>query len=118
MFNDYPRMLAATEEDYRAWIDRLSAAATANRFFKVIGPTGSFMDTFLMIGQRASIEREMVLAGLAVIQNGTEAIHSHPDPATGKPFVYTRTADGFDLTSGFRLGGEPVKLSFRQTAQP
>jgi hypothetical protein len=55
----------------------------------------------------------MVVAGFAVMQNGTEALQSHPDPVTGQPFVYTETADGFELQSGYQFKGAPLKLSFK-----
>jgi len=54
-----------------------------------------------------------VVAGLAVAENGTEALAAHPDPASGKPFVYTKTDDGFELQSSFVFNDEPYKIRFK-----
>ena len=35
------------------------------------------------------------------------------DPATGQPFTYTPMSDGFELQSGYKINGEPVKLRFK-----
>ena len=55
----------------------------------------------------------MAAAGLAVIQDGPDALSSHPDPSTGQPFTYTQTDDGFALESTFQLNGKSLKLSFK-----
>jgi hypothetical protein len=55
----------------------------------------------------------MAAAGLAVMQDGPDALASYPDPATGQPFTYTQTDDGFVLESGFQLKGKTAQLSFK-----
>jgi hypothetical protein len=55
----------------------------------------------------------MVVAALAVAQDGPSELQSHLDPSTGQPFVYTETADGFDLQSGFQTNGVPLKMQFK-----
>jgi hypothetical protein len=62
----------------------------------------------------------MAAAGLAVMQDGPDALDSYPDPATGQPFTYTQTDDGFTLESGFQPQGnsfqnqdKTVKLLFK-----
>ena len=60
-----------------------------------------------------AIESAMVVAGLKVWQEGTDALQSIPDPATGQPFAYTQTADGFELQSGYQFNGQPLKMSFK-----
>jgi hypothetical protein len=55
----------------------------------------------------------MAVAGLAVMQDGTDALPSHPDPTTGQPFTYKQTSDGFELESSFQVAEKSLKLSFK-----
>jgi hypothetical protein len=74
----------------------------------------SAWDRIVDKAQRAAITREMVIAALTIVEAGTDTLPSHPDHATGKPFVYTETADGFELQSGYQLtNGVPLKMQFK-----
>jgi hypothetical protein len=61
----------------------------------------------------AEVNRALVVAGLAVAENGPDALAAHPDPSSGQPFVYTETADGFVLQSSHQLNGKPMTMQFK-----
>ena len=106
----YVKALQLPEVDYQEWLTHLHEAEKTNPLL------GSMMSAFEIVmerSRRASVTTAMVAAGLAVTRDGETALQSHPDPSTGGPFTYTRTADGFELQSGYQFNGEPVKLRFK-----
>jgi hypothetical protein len=62
--------------------------------------------------QASQVESAMLEAGLALEQNNQAQFQSINDPSTGRPFIYTQTANGFQLGSPQMSGGAPVTLSF------
>ena len=58
------------------------------------------------------VERTMVVAGFAILADDWGQFRSIIDPSTGKPFIYTTTANGFDLSSPILTGKKPLALSF------
>ena len=70
-------------------------------------------DLFVNKAQRAAVSRVMVMAGLAVAQEGPDALALHPDPASGEPFQYTKADDGFELQSSFEVNGKPMTMRFK-----
>lgn len=62
--------------------------------------------------QALRIEREMMNAGLAVLQSGPDQLNQSRDPVTGRPFAYAPTPDGFELRSAFQVKGKPVTMTF------
>jgi hypothetical protein len=42
-----------------------------------------------------------------------DALQSYSDPASGQPFVYTETADGFELQSAYQVYGKPMTMQFK-----
>jgi hypothetical protein len=59
------------------------------------------------------IQRAMAVAGLQVLARGPAVLTQYPDPATGKPFIYRPSANGFELQSTHQADGKPVTLEFR-----
>jgi hypothetical protein len=109
---EYADALELPEAEYRKWLDGLQAAEKTNAFVKVfVSDLGLSVDKT----QLATISAAMVVAGLAVMQEGPGALQSHLDPATGQPFIYTQTTDGFELQSNstYQILGKPVKLRFK-----
>jgi hypothetical protein len=109
---EYAEALELPEAEYREWLEWLKAAEKTNPFVEsLVSVLGSVVDRT----QRATISAAMVGAGLAVMRDGPDALQLHPDPATGQPFVYTRTADGFELqsNSSYQIMDKPLKLSFK-----
>jgi hypothetical protein len=102
--------LGLPEAEYRAWLTSLDEAGKTNPFVDsfVTGLTKAVIRT-----QAMTVRTAMTAAGLAVTQDGPNALQSHPDPSTGQPFAYTQTADGFELQSTFQFQEKPVKLSFK-----
>ena len=107
---EYAQALGLPEAEYGEWLARLQAAEKTNPFVEyfVTSLKRTVVKTHAM-----SVRSAMAAAGLAVMQNGTGALQSHPDPATGQSFVYTQTADGFELQSSFQFEDKPLKLSFK-----
>ena len=63
------------------------------------------------------IEREMMNAGITVLQSGPEQLSQSRDPVTGRPFAYVPTPDGFELRSTFQVKGKPMTMTFAQPKQ-
>ena len=111
---EYAEVLAMPDAEYDAWMARLDEAGNAKPFVEVfLTPYDNAVDK----AHYMTVYSTMAAAGLAVMQDGPDALDSHPDPATGQPFTYTQTDDGFTLESGFQPQGNsqrwPVKLSFK-----
>ncbi len=102
--------LDSSEADYRDWLARSEAVRSTNPFVEMFLPViGTEVDRT----QATTVRSAMVVAGLAVIRDGPNALLSHTDPITGQQFTYTETAGGFELQSGYQVNGQPLKLSFR-----
>ncbi|HTS20032.1 MAG TPA: hypothetical protein VMP11_20830 [Verrucomicrobiae bacterium] len=107
---EYAQALTLPEAQYQAWLDKLHTMEQADT---VLASEWSDLDRITDEARAVVVQRAMVVAGLAVVQDGPDALASHPDPATGQPFTYTETTDGFALESTFQLNGKSVKLSFK-----
>jgi len=70
-------------------------------------------DKYLDRVQRGEVNRALIEAGLAVAQEGPNALSAHLDPSTDQPFVYSETADGFELQSGYKTNGVPLTMRFK-----
>jgi hypothetical protein len=114
---EYAQALVMPDAEYSAWMAGLHEDENANPF---IGGFLTPLEGAVDKTQYATVVSAMAAAGLAVMQDGPDALDSYPDPATGQPFTYTQTDDGFTLESGFQLQGNsslsqrmPLKLSFK-----
>jgi hypothetical protein len=107
---EYTKALGSSDAEYREWLARLESIRKTNPMAQMFLPV---IEQTVDRTQATTVRSAMVVAGFAVMQNGTEALQSHPDPVTGQPFVYTETADGFELQSGYQFKGAPLKLSFK-----
>src|SRR6266850_1131100 len=102
------RALASSSEDeYEAWLRHWTELQESSPLAE--GFLANY-DWFVDKMHRSEIEWKMIVAGLAVAENGPEALAAHPDPASGKPFVYTETADGFELQSSYQVNDKPMKM--------
>ena len=107
---EFANRFESTEANQREWMADLEAGNTINPFVGIF----FFADERVVsTTQAATVKNALAAAGLAVIENGLDALQSHSDPATGQPFTYTQTADGFDLESRFQFREKPLKLSFK-----
>jgi hypothetical protein len=102
-------LASGSADEYYAWLQQRDELEQSNPLAK----TFLTFDKYVERADRAAINRAFVEAGLAVEQEGPSALQSHPDPSTGQPFVYTETFDGFDLQSGFKTNGVPLKMQFK-----
>ncbi len=107
---EYTKALELSEAEYGDWLARLQVAQKTNPFvaYFVTG-LGAVVDKTRAMTVRSA----MAAAGLVVMQDGPDALQSHLDPATGQPFGYSQSADGFELQSSFELNGVPLKLRFK-----
>ena len=105
---EYGDALQLSESDYQTW---LASIGKTNDFLTLaISQVAPVVERM----QRATITAEMTQAGLAIIRDGPDALQSYLDPATGKPFVYTQTDDGFELESGYQTTNQPaLRLKFK-----
>lgn len=106
----YAKALELPEAEYRAWQASLDEAGKTNPFVEIYVTS---LQQAVTKTQAMAVMSAMAVAGLAVVQGGPDALPSHPDPATGQPFTYTQTVDGFALESSFPFLGKPMKLSFK-----
>jgi hypothetical protein len=111
---DLQRQCAQTlelpEGDYRKWLAGQQAVRTTNPFAESLL---SAIEINITQTQALTVKSAMAAAGLAVMQDGTDALPSHPDPTTGQPFTYKQTAGGFELESSFQIREKSLKLSFK-----
>lgn len=105
----YAQALDLPEAEYRAWLTSLDESGKTNPF---IGRLTAHEQAVIKT-QAVTVMSAMAVAGLAVMQGGPDALQSHPDPATGQPFAYTQTDDGFELESSFQVAQKPLKLPFK-----
>ncbi len=99
----------SSEDELETWRTHSTELTASNPLASVNKAYDAFVDR----AQRAAVSRAMVVAGLAVAQNGTDALQSHTDPSSGKTFLYTGTPDGFELQSSFEVNGKPMKMQFK-----
>jgi hypothetical protein len=108
---DFARILDfSSDEKLETWQTRRNKVLELNMAAAILLPS------IVAIADRArstAIKREMLVAGIAVVQQGPEALQSHLDPASGQPFIYAETDAGFELQSAFVFRGAPVKLQFK-----
>jgi hypothetical protein len=100
---------SSSEDELETWRTHSTELTASNPFAGL----NKAYDGFVNKAQGAEVNRAMVVAGLAVAQNGTDALASHPDPASGRPFQYTKTDEGFELQSTFEVNGKPYKIQFK-----
>jgi hypothetical protein len=103
-------LTSSSAEDYEAWLQSSTELQESNPMARILLPS---YDSYLDKMQRAAIKRQMMVTALAVVREGADALQSHPDPTTGQSFIYTETADGFELQSGYQTNGIPLKMQFK-----
>jgi hypothetical protein len=106
----YAQTLELPEADYRQWLTSLDPMRKTNPFVEEFL---SAIEANVTKTQTMTVYNAMAAAGLTVMQDGTDALQSHLDPSTGKPFTYKQTSDGYELESSFQFKGKPLSLSFK-----
>lgn len=102
-------LASSSDDDYEIWLKHATELEAASPLANILMAN----DRFVNKARLAEVNRAMVTAGLAVAEGGTEALAAHPDPASGKPFQYTQTDDGFELQSTFVVNEKPYKIRFK-----
>jgi hypothetical protein len=103
-------LTSGSEVEYETWLQHWTQLQESNPLAKGLGAA---IEQFVEKVRGAVVDRALVVAGLAIAQGGTDILPSYPDPASGKPFVYTETSDGFELQSSYQLRGQPLKMQFK-----
>jgi hypothetical protein len=105
------KTLASSSEDaYEAWQKEAAELQASNPLAKLLLEND---ESFVNRAQIAAVNRALVVAGLAVADNGADTLATHPDPSSGQPFVYTETPDGFQLQSAYQVYGKPMTMQFK-----
>lgn len=107
---DYVRALSLPEPEYQAWLNKLYSAQQTNPVLSLLWPA---LENVLEKTRVTVVQRAMISAGLALMQEAPNALENHLDPASGQAFVYRETGDGFELASTRQIDGKPVVMSFR-----
>lgn len=103
-------LVSSSEDEYEAWQREAAELQSSNPLTRlVLEADESFVDR----ARIAEVNRTLVVAGLAVADNGADTLATHPDPSSGQPFVYTETADGFELQSAYQVYGKPMTMQFK-----
>lgn len=110
MEREYAGVLTQTESQYQLWLGRMQAAQASNPLLKMMWPA---FENAVDKARATVVQHVMVSAGLTVLQSGPESLSTYPDPATGQPFQYQQTADGFQLQSVYERKGQPITMVFR-----
>lgn len=103
-------LASGSADEYEAWQQSSAELQNSNPVAK--GFLAAY-DRVVDKWERGAVNRALVVAGLAVAEEGASVLQSHPDPSNGQPFVYTETSDGFELQSGFKTNGVPLKMQFK-----
>ncbi len=107
---EYAKVLELPDAEYNAWLAKLNQTRQANPLVDMLWPA---MDQMLERTRATVIQRAMAVAGLQVLASGPAVLTQYPDPATGQPFIYRPSANGFELQSTHQADGKPVTLEFR-----
>ncbi len=103
-------LASSSEDEYEAWLKYTTELQASNPLAK------DFLlpyDSIVNKARQSEVNRAMVVAGLAVAESGPEALAAHPDPASGQPFSYTETTDGFELRSTYQFNDKPMTMRFK-----
>jgi hypothetical protein len=96
-----------------AFVERANAASPVA---KLLLPA---MDKVMKAQRHSEVRMAMLLAGLAVIEDGPEKRADIKDPFGDGPFGYRKLEKGFELSSKLQQDGKPVTLTIGQApAEP
>jgi hypothetical protein len=68
--------------------------------------------------RRNQVRLAMLMAAVAVVNDGPEKLKEIPDPVVGGPFEYRKLDGGFELKSKFTFEDKPVTLSIGARPKP
>jgi hypothetical protein len=103
-------LASSSQDEYKAWQQHVEELETSN---PLAAEPLSAWTVFLDKMRAAEVNRQLLVAGLAVAQEGADALPSHLDPSSGEPFTYTETDDGFELRSNYQFNKEPMMMQFK-----
>ncbi len=109
---ELPQKAQLPDADINAWWAQVNEQARSQ---PLASPVLETMKGFLDRYRFNSVNSTMLSAGLAVLQNGAEALASFRDPTNGRAFTFVPTATGFELRSTFQYKNKPVTLAFPTT---
>jgi len=101
--------LKEPDGQFQQWWNRKLAEAAS---MPLASSALSAMGDIRTLAVASMAESAMLEAGLALEQGDQQGFLAIGDPASGKPFAYKETADGFQLSSVLQRKGRPVSLSF------
>jgi hypothetical protein len=102
--------LTWTEQD--RW-DRLTRLQSSESTDAIGNLFLSGIEVCLEMTDAVKVGAAMFAAGMDVMSRGQNVLSLHLDPATGQPFIYTQSSDGFELESDYQVDGQPLKLRFK-----
>ena len=105
--------LMEPDAQFQQWWTQKAAEAAAMPLVSVALPA---LEKVRTQSQALMAQNAMLDAGIALEQNDQTQFQSINDPASGKPFTYTQTANGFQLGSALQYHQKPVTLSFSTPA--
>jgi hypothetical protein len=103
-------LASGSVDEYKAWQQNSAELQNSDPLAK---ESLAGYDKYVDRMDRGAVNRALLVAGLAVAQEGPSALPSHLDPSTDQPFVYTETSDGFQLQSGYKTNGVPLRMQFK-----
>ncbi|HVM60130.1 MAG TPA: hypothetical protein VMV72_04620, partial [Verrucomicrobiae bacterium] len=111
--NDSQRQLAkalasSSEDEYTTWFHDWTELMHSNPLAPaLLGASDLFVEKV----RGAKVGRALTVAGLAVAEGAPVTLYT--DPSSGQPFIYTKTADGFQLQSAYKFNGKPMTMQFK-----
>src|SRR5208282_898359 len=103
-------LATSSEAAYENWQQHATELETSDPLAKSMMETA---ESFVQRARYAEVDRALVVAGMAVAQGGVDTLPSNPDPSSSQPFVYTQTANGFQLQSTYQVNGKPMTMQFK-----
>jgi hypothetical protein len=101
--------LAWPEERYRQWWAGVEATMKAHPMAATALPAVQGIRTKAIESQA---RREMLGAGVAILQEGPGALSRYSGAAGGRGFSYAPKPEGFELSSPLKVKGKPLLMKF------
>jgi hypothetical protein len=115
VYDDLEKLLALPKTEFDKQYPAFKAKTKAER--PLAGALMPSVDQLLAKEQRHQARLAMLLAALAVIEDGPERLKDIPDPFGGGPFEFRALDKGFELKSKLLFEGQPVTLNVGERAR-
>jgi hypothetical protein len=96
-------------EQFDGWWKGIEPELSAHPLAQMILPSLQAMRDAI---DRSRVQRSMLVAGLAVLQQGPEQLTRYRDPSSSGVFAYVTRPTGFELQSTYRSKGKPLRMEF------